>query len=579
MKNKTAIIIAACFLPLCLKAQVSKEITTTYSGNIVARVNEITSKVNLPVNKQVQLAKYFKSQDSLANAGLKRGLSAAEISHFYITKPEDLKSILSTLELIDYKGVDVINASMYEVALKNRSLLNLEPKQVTSIMQKLPAGGGSMVPDDISKKNEVDFLLKELNEKQYKGLLGLILDDKIKFYANDDWQKIKSYGISKNPDTTAVKREIYNFQSAKTIDLEYGRDVSEDKYISIRKVIDNSKPIVLRKLDAFKEKTFEKQLESVVKFRKEIGLNDNQLDQVLTLITSLEQARVINAINTPDKAFNSKPIENEMILKTLSNNQYTKFLTRKNTDKAQRLMKDDWAELLKFGLVQHKDSLKITQQAFKLELERLVVQENFLNKNLPHKADSARKKIEISKPIIFWKMDAYKNSVPRSQFSDAIKFREVLKLDASQIDSLVGKLPKLEALRFDYKRDHPEGGQYYARPFEDEHLKKILSPNQYNDYLIAKNFDKANTNATKDWVKLKELNLVKGLDSNKIGKEIITYELKMLVVRDRLALDKSVVNVTLLKDLETNKPDCLKKLEDAIKTSNVDRQMKQKLAW
>jgi len=298
MKNKTAIIIAACFLPLCLKAQVSKEITTTYSGNIVARVNEITSKVNLPVNKQVQLAKYFKSQDSLANAGLKRGLSAAEISHFYITKPEDLKSILSTLELIDYKGVDVINASMYEVALKNRSLLNLEPKQVTSIMQKLPAGGGSMVPDDISKKNEVDFLLKELNEKQYKGLLGLILDDKIKFYANDDWQKIKSYGISKNPDTTAVKREIYNFQSAKTIDLEYGRDVSEDKYISIRKVIDNSKPIVLRKLDAFKEKTFEKQLESVVKFRKEIGLNDNQLDQVLTLITSLEQSFIIKPWQT-----------------------------------------------------------------------------------------------------------------------------------------------------------------------------------------------------------------------------------------------------------------------------------------
>ena len=90
-------------LPAMIKAQTDQQVLKEYPAHIVLKLNEITGKGHLPVEKQLELAWYFKRQDSLANDAMWQGKSLSEVEEFTAMVP-DLRKLLSDTEWITYNA-------------------------------------------------------------------------------------------------------------------------------------------------------------------------------------------------------------------------------------------------------------------------------------------------------------------------------------------------------------------------------------------------------------------------------------------------------------------------------------------
>jgi len=415
---------AVLLLPFAARAQVAPEIAKKFKANIVSRIYEVTSKVPLSFQKQLQLGMFFKKMDSLANVNIAKGASLEDVSQFYVTRPRDLKPILSPIELNDYTTLNYTSASKLAVAIKFRKDLKLTPTQVDSLLLRLNAMASRKPGNAFDVKGyEAESLGRLLNAEQCKSLMMIICKDRALFYTAADWQALKDFNLVKNPDSVEISNQNFNYEIVK-------------------------------------------------------------------------------------QAFLNRPI--------------------------------------------------LAKNAFK--------------------DDSIRKSIDINKPRILLKLDAYKNTLPQSEFAYVSRYRKEIALTDTQIDSLLNKVIQLEHLRMDYANRNVTG-KYYAKPFETENLNAILTPQQWDIYLKSKSQTKAELNAQNDWAKLHQAGLTKELDSVKTHQENFQYELNLLVATERLSFNKSQRNAFAVKDIEASKPSPLKKLDMINKNVADNESLKRTLAW
>lgn len=160
-----------------------------------------------------------------------------------------------------------------------------------------------------------------------------------------------------------------------------------------------------------------------------------------------------------------------------------------------------------------------------------------------------------------------------SKFANAVRNKERLKLNKSQIDTLIyqSKLMaemKKETLSLDLKAH------------ERKLLPTILTDEQYTDLLILLNKKTASDWAANSWKHIKERGIDQGLDSTKVHREIYNYNLAKLVKKDRFGNDAPKTSASLAK-LISEQPEALRMLQSdqARNVSNKPEAAKTKFAW
>lgn len=154
-----------------------------------------------------------------------------------------------------------------------------------------------------------------------------------------------------------------------------------------------------------------------------------------------------------------------------------------------------------------------------------------------------------------------------SKFSLAVKNRQKLGLNQTQVDTMLAKVILLVQLKSDYAAKNPDQ-KFNVKVYECEQLPNILTAEQYNELLVINNRDKALKWAKGDWAELQKRQLTEGLDSAKTVHQIYSYDLNRLIINERYENDKAQLT-TALQSLATTQPGALRKLKAAQKNSSV----------
>ena len=572
--KKIKFLIWLLLLPIISEAQIAPEIAKKFPPNVIARIYEVTTRVKLSSQKQELLGRYFNAQDSLAKEAIVKGLPPSDINKYYTTRAENLKQILSPLELNDYITIKDATATKFAVAVKYREQLALDKLQIDSLfMQATFVRSNTRMSGSEIKKYEAEHLVRTLKADQYKSLLLIINREKATTYANDAWQQAKQLGFVTGIDSAKVISDIATYQGNKIITNEYTATTGKPNTTVI------PKPFILKKLDVFNGNISEKLLSSLIKYRAELHLTTRQVDDIVSYALQLETWRASMLEKNAQANVDTKQNEVITVKRMLKTDElYTKFLTLKNLDQAKKYTMVDLVGLQKFGLLTHQDSIKTMSEILKYQTDILVAVERMGNSNTPGKVDSVKELYAANKPRILLKLAAYNNKLPLSQFADAIKYRTEISLEGSQFDQLLDKITQLELLKLDNKA-HGLYKSTHTKEFESENIRKILNGKQYDYFLFYKTQPKVLGAVTKDWQKLKQNDLAKGIDSAKTSREIGTYEQKWLIANERYNNDKSQQNAFLKKNIEDNKPDILKILDTTIKSVKANNETKKSLTW
>jgi hypothetical protein len=285
-----------------------------------------------------------------------------------------------------------------------------------------------------------------------------------------------------------------------------------------------------------------------IKYRKQLTLDQRQIDTLLNEFSKVNNFRA-------NKEFDIKKYEGKRLVAILNKDQLNGLLRNINKGTATITANDEWKQLQKLNLVQELDSAKAIDIFYEYEIAKSIQSEYMKNIGLD-----------------------YNNRLPVSEFSNVIKYRKEINLTTVQIDSLLDKVTKLESFRQSFASQNLEG-KYYAKPFESEQILKILTANQFENYLTNKNLNKSLNNSKNTWAKLKEMNLIAGVDTTNIKNDIQQYELKILVAGESYTFSKTQEDLFKRKDIENNKPEILKKMDIANKTAISNTKIKQSLAW
>ncbi|MEO6524616.1 MAG: hypothetical protein ABIN91_23225 [Mucilaginibacter sp.] len=481
--------------PIATNAQVAPEIMKRFSGSVVSRVYSVTSKVSISAQKQLLLADSFKQQDSLADAALTKGLSAAEVSKNYQNTQEIYSRILSPLELKDYLDADNYLLDALSKAVKYRKELNLNAEQTADLL-KVEQTKKQLTDNSgfDAKKFENSNLIRIL-DKKYKPFLLIKNRDRAIHETEENWKQLKKLNLTKGLDSASVTGQMKGYINNRYAELEYAFDTgNQEKVNALQRKLDAEKPKILLKL------------------------------------------------------------------------------------KASKSTADNWAQLKKFNLTQNLDSANVCSQNFDYELAKLITIDKFPKNFSRQQTDSVLRKLQMSEPVILLKLDAYNGRLPGSLFADVVKYRTQITLLDNQIDTLVTKVIALEQLKIDNKA-HQIFDNSNIKEFEVKNLLKVLSPRQYDFYLYYKVGDRARTQAYKDWEKLKEMKLTEGLDSIKVNKEILEYEHRLYVAKERVFNEKSRENSFRLQQIENSKPSILQDLQTTLKNLAATNEVKKSFSW
>lgn len=126
-------------------------------------------------------------------------------------------------------------------------------------------------------------------------------------------------------------------------------------------------------------------------------------------------------------------------------------------------------------------------------------------------------------------------NTPQSDFFTAIQNKRPLKLTKQQVDSLTDKGFELEnkmtlALQ-------PNSPAFDNKNYARENISRILSEDQYTQFLSIKNKDRALFYAKKDWNDILQYGLAQPSDSAGLFKQIEKYQLARCVATERFVND------------------------------------------
>lgn len=229
MKNLKPLICAVALLcpakMLFAQQQIDPKIAKAYSQDVVIRVYSVTSKVDLPVEKQLQLANYFKANSDAMAAAVMSGKPARLIDSLRRSANTGLSSLLTPEQFAKYSatgfgrgrrgnangriGAILANAQQYNLTGAQTDSLNAVVVQ----MSKLRAGSRSANPG--SRFDAAGFESAALNRiltpEQYNSYLVIKNTPQAKKWATGDWAEIKKRGLDKGLDSATTVNQITNY--------------------------------------------------------------------------------------------------------------------------------------------------------------------------------------------------------------------------------------------------------------------------------------------------------------------------------------------------------------------------------
>ena len=237
----------------------------------------------------------------------------------------------------------------------------------------------------------------------------------------------------------------------------------------------------------------------------------------------------------------------------------------------------EWLEINQLQLLRNQDPKKAYTELLNYNTARNIYLDEPAEKFSPRVLADAKSKFILERQPLFLihKKILLNNQYQNSLFAIALLNEKRLELTPVQVDSLLLKCKELELLKNSKKGSQAVG----VFPFVNTNITKILNSKQLLMALTFKNQNDANQFAYESWKKIEKQNWTTGLDKNATIKEFANYKLKSLVINDRLKIDNNQANLFARRDVETKKPELLKKLDELKATENNTKSTKNALKW
>ena len=246
-------------------------------------------------------------------------------------------------------------------------------------------------------------------------------------------------------------------------------------------------------------------------------------------------------------------------------------------DESKNQTNQDWQEINQLQLIKNQDPKKAYAALLNYNTARNVFLDEAAEK-IPSRiiTDVKQKFITDRQPLfLMHKNIVVNNEYKNNLFAIAVRNEKQLELTAPQVDSLLVKCKAVEQMKNEQKTNAPIG----LFPFVNKNIAQILTPKQIQIVLTKKNEAQANSYALERWKTIEQQNWTAGLDKNQTIRDFRIYKLKSLVANDKLKIDNNQSNLFMRRDVETNKPDLLKKLDDLKAIETNTKSTKNALKW
>ncbi len=396
------------------QAQVPAEIIQKYPVSALIRLQYVVDRVNLPIEMQDELARYYTTQNEMAELKRKQGATLQEISKYISFDLAPLSKMLTPIQFIEF-STSGANPSELAKAFKYRKELGLTAVQVDALVpliSKLKNNDPDGV--DLSKRLQYEQLKGVLNKDQFQNYFTLISQDTSLKIALSNWRQLKKYKQVNNTDSATVTDMVYHFTLNKISNIErvnYYRPNSSD---SIGRYYELYKPSILWKLDANRNTLpwwMWDWVGRLIIHRKELKLTDSQVDSLLTNDINLEKKRWEKPVRYANEFVNNWPETLAFVTRILTDEQYTKFLEIRNINHSVYNADLDWVQLKEKGFIPpNADSKALLQETQEYELKLLAANEKYYN-DRSQKNLFAKQTIENNKPNLLKKLEVIKNQL------------------------------------------------------------------------------------------------------------------------------------------------------------------------
>ncbi len=314
---------------------------------------------------------------------------------------------------------------------------------------------------------------------------------------------------------------------------------------------------------------------------QQLALSSVQQKLLVTKTFEIKQLKQrLKAANTDDRVVirNFQCIEMQKIL---TSNQYSSFLTLKNTLPATGDAIELWQEMLRKGLKQKSDSSMEISKIISYQLQLRNTQDQYADD-----IDKVQFKInEINKnniPVSVLELSIYReyanNLNVKSLMSILLNHQDSIKLTESQKQKLKEKSLEFVKLKADCQLNGKDE-KTAEKNFLSTELPKLLSINQYEKILNIKNTNDAVAEAAGMWREMENKGLTSSMDSTSVLKSITNYCLVKRNARDRYANDKEKLSSTL-RTIDDTMPASVRLLYTARKRNiAVEQKAKASFVW
>ncbi len=510
--------LALLCLPFAVKAQADQQLIQKYPVHIVLKVNEIISKVPLPVTKQLLLAGYFKERDSIAAQVLKKGGALTEASKYVTFKPADLQPLLSRAEWLEYTSSDP--GSLLVKAVKSRKELRLSVAQTDS----LAVNEARITAENSTNKSALkqQELKKILSEKQYELFWFMDNAHLATAETHKNWLQLKKYGlIPAAADTSLLYKQLYQFQLNRLQAIAraplHARDSIIRRFQAVR-------PRLLYQLDRCQGNLPGSEYSSVLKYAAELTLTDLQINRILSYVIELEQIR------REAPGYDSGPNQRKGIAAVLKPQQLEAYISIKSKERAQGNVLRMWEDLVRFGLNTGLNKENTLLDTYNYEFRYLIAvdKHNFINTPA---TEAGIVKAAAARPAFMRKLDMFMNRLPGGELATVLKYRSSLELNQAQTDTLLRKVTEAEVLKADFGANHADP-RPYLKQLTMKSILSTLSQQQFERYLEEKHRLDTKSRAFVYWQELREKGLDKGMDKEEQLAIFEQYEFKRLIAAD-----------------------------------------------
>ncbi|MBD0724721.1 hypothetical protein B6A10_05975 [Flavobacterium sp. L1I52] len=237
----------------------------------------------------------------------------------------------------------------------------------------------------------------------------------------------------------------------------------------------------------------------------------------------------------------------------------------------------EWQEINQLQLIKNKDPKKAYNELLNYNTARNVFLDEAAEKIPSRVITEVKQKFITDRQPLFLmhKNIVANNEYKNNLFAIAIRNEKQLELTAPQVDSLLVKCKAVEQMKNEQKTNAPIG----LFPFVNKNITQILTPKQMQMVLAKKYEAQANSYALESWKTIEQQNWTAGLDKNQTIKDFRIYKLKSLVANEIVKMNNNQSNLFARRDIESKKPEPLKKLDELKAAENNTKSTKNALKW